>query len=146
MSIAVAPEVAAALARGGAVVALESTIICHGQLASTLPFRFPFCPPLARMAQSKVPFLRFHSGMPYPKNLQTAVEVEAVVRDTGAIPATIAILDGVPHVGQFSLFCFFSYCSSWPGYLVNIVASVNPRLPNNTHMLLGTTISDPMGL
>jgi pseudouridine-5'-phosphate glycosidase len=39
--------------------------------------------------------------MPYPKNLQTAVEVEAVVRETGAVPATIAILDGLPHVGQF---------------------------------------------
>jgi pseudouridine-5'-phosphate glycosidase len=34
-AVAVAPEVAAALARGGAVVALESTIICHGELAST---------------------------------------------------------------------------------------------------------------
>jgi pseudouridylate synthase len=40
--------------------------------------------------------------MPYPKNLQTAMEVEAVVRDNGAVPATVAILDGVPHVGQFS--------------------------------------------
>jgi len=40
MSIAVAPEVAAALARGGAVVALESTIICHGLLASTFSFQF----------------------------------------------------------------------------------------------------------
>ncbi|EER93057.2 hypothetical protein BDA96_01G004200 [Sorghum bicolor] len=67
MSVVVAPEVAAALASCGAVVALESTIICH--------------------------------GMPYPKNLQTAMEVEAIVRDNGAIPATVAILDGVPHVG-----------------------------------------------
>ena len=50
--------------------------------------------------------------MPYPKNLHTAMEVEAVVRDTGAIPATIAILDGVPRVGQFSLLCFFSHCST----------------------------------
>jgi pseudouridine-5'-phosphate glycosidase len=41
--------------------------------------------------------------MPYPKNLQTAMEVEAVVRDNGAVPATIAILDGVPHIGQFSV-------------------------------------------
>ena len=41
-------------------------------------------------------------GMLYPKNLQTAMEVEAIVRDNGAIPATIAILDGVPHVGQLS--------------------------------------------
>ncbi|GJM97313.1 hypothetical protein PR202_ga14232 [Eleusine coracana subsp. coracana] len=66
--VAVAPEVTAALARGGAVVALESTIISH--------------------------------GMPYPKNLQTAMEVEAIVRENGAVPATIAILDGVPHVAM----------------------------------------------
>lgn len=38
-------------------------------------------------------------GMPYPQNLATAREVEAVVRQAGATPATIAILDGVPHVG-----------------------------------------------
>lgn len=38
-------------------------------------------------------------GMPYPQNLQTALEVEAVVRAGGAVPATIAILSGIPHVG-----------------------------------------------
>eukprot|EP00884_Botryococcus_braunii_P007646 jgi/Botrbrau1/16883/Bobra.150_2s0099.1 len=38
-------------------------------------------------------------GMPYPQNLRTAIEVEAVVRANGAIPATIAIIEGVPHVG-----------------------------------------------
>ncbi|KAJ3678557.1 hypothetical protein LUZ60_002360 [Juncus effusus] len=38
-------------------------------------------------------------GMPYPKNYQTANEVESVVRENGAIPATIAILDGTPFVG-----------------------------------------------
>ncbi|QNO15676.1 pseudouridine-5'-phosphate glycosidase [Alkalicella caledoniensis] len=38
-------------------------------------------------------------GMPYPKNLETALEVEEVVRAGGAIPATIAILDGVIKVG-----------------------------------------------
>lgn len=38
-------------------------------------------------------------GMPYPQNLQTALEVEAVVRRGGGVPATIAILGGVPHVG-----------------------------------------------
>ncbi|CAA6670103.1 unnamed protein product [Spirodela intermedia] len=38
-------------------------------------------------------------GMPYPQNLQTAREVEAVIRENGAIPATIAILDGVPCIG-----------------------------------------------
>ncbi|KAK4259320.1 hypothetical protein QN277_005662 [Acacia crassicarpa] len=38
-------------------------------------------------------------GMPYPKNLQTAKEVEAIVRENGAVPATIAILDGTPCIG-----------------------------------------------
>ncbi|KAF3453998.1 hypothetical protein FNV43_RR04441 [Rhamnella rubrinervis] len=38
-------------------------------------------------------------GMPYPLNLETAQEVEANVRENGAVPATIAILDGIPCVG-----------------------------------------------
>ncbi|MEO6230375.1 MAG: pseudouridine-5'-phosphate glycosidase [Ferruginibacter sp.] len=38
-------------------------------------------------------------GMPYPKNVATALAVEAVVRDNGAVPATIAIFDGKCHVG-----------------------------------------------
>ena len=66
-SLDVAPEVAAALACGDPVVALESTIISH--------------------------------GMPYPKNVETAAEVEATVRRAGAIPATIAILGGRLKVG-----------------------------------------------
>jgi len=38
-------------------------------------------------------------GMPYPQNVKTALEVEAVVRENGAIPATIALLDGKMCVG-----------------------------------------------
>ena len=38
-------------------------------------------------------------GMPYPKNVETAKEVEQMVRDNGAIPATIAILEGRLKVG-----------------------------------------------
>lgn len=38
-------------------------------------------------------------GMPYPRNVETAVEVEQVVRDAGAIPATIAVLHGQMTVG-----------------------------------------------
>lgn len=60
-------EVAGALAAGGPVVALESTIISH--------------------------------GMPYPDNVAMAREVEQIVRDGGATPATIAILDGIPRIG-----------------------------------------------
>lgn len=38
-------------------------------------------------------------GMPYPQNVETARMVEADVRDAGATPATIAVLNGVIHVG-----------------------------------------------
>ncbi len=38
-------------------------------------------------------------GMPYPENVKTALEVESVVRQNGAIPATIAIMDGQLCVG-----------------------------------------------
>ena len=38
-------------------------------------------------------------GMPYPKNVETALAVEKVIRDNGAIPATIGILGGRIKVG-----------------------------------------------
>lgn len=65
--VEVAPEVAEALRSGGAVVALESTIISH--------------------------------GLPRPTNVDVAHQIEGVVRAQGAVPATIAIVDGVVRVG-----------------------------------------------
>jgi pseudouridine-5'-phosphate glycosidase len=38
-------------------------------------------------------------GMPYPRNVEMALEVEAIIREGGAVPATIAVLDGVPRIG-----------------------------------------------
>ncbi|MFE1951585.1 MULTISPECIES: pseudouridine-5'-phosphate glycosidase [Streptomyces] len=38
-------------------------------------------------------------GLPRPRNLQVAGELEQLVRDAGAVPATIAVLDGKPYVG-----------------------------------------------
>lgn len=38
-------------------------------------------------------------GLPRPQNLQAALEFEQIIRDEGVTPATIAVLDGVPHVG-----------------------------------------------
>lgn len=38
-------------------------------------------------------------GMPYPQNVETAKEVEDMIRKQGAVPATIAILDGKIKVG-----------------------------------------------
>jgi pseudouridine-5'-phosphate glycosidase len=63
----VQPEVAAALAVGAPVVALESTIVAH--------------------------------DMPYPENLALAASLEAILREAGAVPATIAVLAGRIRVG-----------------------------------------------
>jgi len=38
-------------------------------------------------------------GMPYPKNMETALQVEQIVRDNNAIPATIAIINGKLKAG-----------------------------------------------
>ena len=38
-------------------------------------------------------------GMPYPANLETAKAVEAIVREEGAVPATVAVVDGAVQVG-----------------------------------------------
>jgi pseudouridine-5'-phosphate glycosidase len=59
---------------------------------------------VAAAIQAKKPLVALEStiishGLPRPRNLTVAQEVEAIVRETGAVPATIAILDGVIHVG-----------------------------------------------
>jgi pseudouridine-5'-phosphate glycosidase len=38
-------------------------------------------------------------GMPFPQNLETARAVEALIREGGAVPATICVLGGVARVG-----------------------------------------------
>lgn len=38
-------------------------------------------------------------GMPYPQNMETALEVERIIRDNGAIPATIALINGKLKIG-----------------------------------------------
>lgn len=38
-------------------------------------------------------------GMPYPQNVEMAKEVEQIVRENGAVPATIAIIDGKIKIG-----------------------------------------------
>jgi len=60
-------EVAAAIARGAPVLALESTIVAH--------------------------------GLPWPENLEIGRELEAAARAAGAVPATIAVFDGVAQIG-----------------------------------------------
>jgi pseudouridine-5'-phosphate glycosidase len=65
--LAIAPEIADAIAAGRPVVALESTLISH--------------------------------GLPYPQNVEVARASELAVRESGAVPATIAIEGGRILVG-----------------------------------------------
>ncbi len=39
-------------------------------------------------------------GMPYPKNVQTALDVEKTIEKEGAVAATIGIIDGVAIIGM----------------------------------------------
>lgn len=54
-----------------------------------------------KLVQPLTHVVYMYSGMPYPKNFETAKEVEVIVRMNGAVPATIAILDGIPCVGVY---------------------------------------------
>ena len=61
-------------------------------------------PEVLEALQNKKPLVALEStiiahGMPYPQNVETAQSVEAIVRQQGAIPATIAILNGQLCVG-----------------------------------------------
>ena len=42
-------------------------------------------------------------GMPFPQNLETALEVERIIRKEGAIPATIAVVEGCIKIGFSNL-------------------------------------------
>lgn len=67
MTLELLPEVASALADGRGVVALESTLLCH--------------------------------GLPRPDNAGVALELERAVQERGAVPATVAAIDGTVNVG-----------------------------------------------
>ena len=42
-------------------------------------------------------------GMPFPQNLETALEVESIIRKEGALPATIAVIEGRIKIGLSNL-------------------------------------------
>ncbi len=69
-------------------------------------------------------------GMPYPKNIETALAVEQLVRDNGAIPATIAIMDGKCFVGlSAKQIAFFGKASTvWKTSLRDIPFVLSKKL------------------
>lgn len=69
-----------------------------------MPLPIYIAPPVASALQRGAPVVALEStlithGLAYPRNLQTAMALEAAVRDEGATPATIAVLAGQIVVG-----------------------------------------------
>ena len=65
---------------------------------------FRTSPEVAEALKSGKPIVALEStiishGLPRPSNLTVAREVEEIVRSRGAVPATIAVLDGIVHIG-----------------------------------------------
>ncbi len=65
---------------------------------------FVYHPEVAEALESGKPVVALEStvithGLPYPENVKTAVSMETAVRKGGAIPATIAIIQGKIHIG-----------------------------------------------
>jgi len=63
-----------------------------------------FSPEVAHARSTGQPIVALEStiishGMPYPQNVRTAREVEQIIRDAGAVPATIAIIGGKICIG-----------------------------------------------
>ncbi|MCP2044126.1 pseudouridine-5'-phosphate glycosidase [Pontibacter sp. HSC-36F09] len=87
-------------------------------------------------------------GMPFPQNVQTALEVEAVVREAGAIPATIAILNGkccvgltqqqIEHLGQAT--------DVWKVSLVDMPYVISQRLDGATTVATTMRIAAMAGI
>ena len=72
--------------------------------SSSFPFPIVFSKDVAEARASGAPIVALEStiithGMPYPGNLQMAESVESIIRSEGAVPATIAVIDGTLHIG-----------------------------------------------
>lgn len=78
---------------------MKNNVISHDYL--------DISPEVAEALANKRPVVALEStiishGMPYPQNAQTALEVEQKIRDNGAVPATIAIINGRMKAGLSS--------------------------------------------
>jgi pseudouridylate synthase len=87
-------------------------------------------------------------GMPYPKNVETALAVEQVVRDNGAVPATIAIFNGKCHVGLSNdeLEYFGNAKNVWKVSLRDMPYVVSQNLYGATTVAATMRIADMAGI
>ena len=87
-------------------------------------------------------------GMPWPQNVETALEVEAVVRKAGAIPATIAILEGKLCVGldQRRLEMLGKEKGVWKVSIRDMPYVVSRKLPGATTVAATMRIASMAGI
>ncbi|MBK7434253.1 MAG: pseudouridine-5'-phosphate glycosidase [Chitinophagaceae bacterium] len=87
-------------------------------------------------------------GMPYPKNVETALAVEEVVRANGAIPATIAIFNGQCHVGMSreEIGYFGQAKGVWKVSLRDIPYVISKKLYGATTVAATMRIADMAGI
>jgi pseudouridylate synthase len=83
---------------------LVQVLIQKGTMSRGTGSWLRFSPEVADARSAGSPIVALEStviahGLPRPRNLETAREVEALIRARGAVPATIAVLDGVPTIG-----------------------------------------------
>lgn len=87
-------------------------------------------------------------GMPWPKNVETAKAVEDAVRKSGAIPATIAILEGKCKVGlaQHELEYFGQEKNVWKVSVRDMPFVVAQKLPGATTVAATMSIASMAGI
>src|SRR6188474_1358241 len=87
-------------------------------------------------------------GMPYPENINTAIEVENIVRNNGAVPATIAIFKGKCHAGlsKEQLEYFASAKDVWKVSLRDMPYVISKKLPGATTVAATMRIASMAGI
>ena len=87
-------------------------------------------------------------GMPYPQNINTAIEVEDIVRNNGAVPATIAIFNGKCYAGltKEQLEYFASAKDVWKVSLRDMPYVISKKLPGATTVAATMRIASMAGI
>jgi len=110
-------------------------------------------PEIQEALNNKKPIVALEStiishGMPWPKNVETAKSVENVVRQEGAIPATIAIKDGKCLIGlsKANLEHFGQEKDVWKVSLRDMPYVISNRLPGATTVAATMRIASMAGI
>ena len=84
-------------------------------------------PEVLNALQNNLPVVALEStiishGLPRPRNHQAALDFEQILRDKGVVPATIAVIEGIPNIGLAKKPSVLTVQSSW--YLIHIIGLV----------------------